>query len=144
MSAGRPPVPDNSRACQRVLLALRAGPLTIEQISEQAHVGINTLTKGRYLRTMEAAGLIHVTRWAPPMTSGNWAPVWQIGTGRSAPKPPKQSNSEYARRWRQKRGNAQREQRRDTRRVLTTAARPASNTTAPVLSLAWLAGMRTT
>lgn len=143
MSAGRPPIPDNSRACQRVLLALRSGPMTTEQISERAHVGINTLTKGRYLRTMEAAGLIHVTGWAPPTTSGNWAPIWQIGAGRSATKPPRQSNSDYARRWRQKRGNAQREQRRDTRRILADSARPAANTTAPVLSLAWLAGMRT-
>lgn len=142
MSHGRTPIPDRSRACQRVLLALRGGPLTPNQISERAHVGINTLTKGRYLRAMEAAGLIHVVLWQAPAVSGAWAPVWQLGLGTSAPKPTRQSNTEYARRWRHKRGNAQAIARREIARVLVTAGYPATNTQAPVLSLAWLAGVR--
>ena len=130
MSHGRTPTVDNSRACQRVLLALRGGPLTPEQISEQAHVGVNTLTKGAYLRAMEAAGLIHVASWAPPAASGAWAPVWQLGAGTSAPRPARKTNTEYARRWRHKRGNALAGQRRDIARMesmpLPTYALPAS------------------
>ena len=143
MSHGRPPNLENSRACQRVLLVLRSGPLTPEQISERAHVGFSTLTKGHYLRTLEAAGLIHVARWQPPTVSGAWAPVWTIGAGQSVPRPARQTNTEYARRWRHKRGNAQAIADREIIRALHDAARPAKQTRAPVFSLAWLAGLRT-
>jgi hypothetical protein len=106
MSTRRPPTIETSRAMQRVLACLKTrGDMTPEQISEHAHVAITTLTKGGHLRAMETQGLIHVCEWAPPRVSGMWGPIWRAGKGRSAPRPARASNTEYARRWRHKRGN---------------------------------------
>lgn len=138
MSRGRPINVHNSRACRRILAALEAGPLTAEQISAAASVGINTLTKGGYLRHMELAAMIHVAGWKPPARSGMWTPVWKLGAGFSAPMPPAQTNTEYARRWRHKVGNARAAQRRDIVRMDATPA-PTYALPAPIRN--WLAGV---
>lgn len=91
---------------QRVLACLtKRGDMTPEAISEYAFVSFTTLTKGGHLRAMEAQGLIHVCEWNPPRVSGMWAPVWRAGAGFSVLRPARVSNTEYARRWRHKRGN---------------------------------------
>lgn len=138
MSRGRPINVHNSRACRRILAALEAGPLTAEQIGSAASVGINTLNKGGYLRKMEVAGWIHVADWQPPARSGMWTPVWKLGAGFSATMPPAQTNTEYARRWRHKVGNARAAQRRDIVRM--------ENTTPPTYALPaairnWITGV---
>lgn len=102
----QPPTLATSRAMQRVLACLKTGgDMTPDQIAERAHVAVTTLTKGGHLRAMEAQGLIHVSDWKPPRVSGMWAPVWRAGAGRSVPRPPRVSATEYARRWRHKHGN---------------------------------------
>lgn len=138
MSRGRLPSVENSPACQRIYAGLRDGPKTAEQISDRAAVGINTLTKGGYLRAMEAAGLIYVCDWMPPARSGMWTPVWKLGTGKSAPRPPRQTNTEYARRWRHKVGNARAAQRRDIVRMENTAP---PTFTLPAAISNWLTGV---
>ncbi len=100
-----PPTLDTSRGMQRVVAALQNRSLRSEQIAELAFVAITTLTKGGYLRALEAQGLIYVCGWSHPAVSGRWAPIWRAGTGPSMPPPARVSNTEYARRWRHKRGN---------------------------------------
>ncbi len=135
MSNGRPINVHNSRACRRILAALEAGPLTAEQISTAAAVGINTITKGGYLRQMELAAMIHVAKWQPPARSGMWAPVWKLGAGFSAPRPPAQPQTEYARRWRHKVGNARAGQRRD---IARREATPPPTYALPAVIRNWL------
>jgi hypothetical protein len=96
---------------RRVLALLRRRDCTARQIADHAPaaISLNTLTKGGFLRAMEAQGLIHVCDWAPPLTSGNWAPIWRHGAGDSKPRPPRQSNADYFRRWYKKRGGARRQ-----------------------------------
>lgn len=137
MSNGRPPSIENSQACQRIKDRLRYGPLTPQQIADRAFVGIATLTKGGYLRAMEAAGLIHVEAWKPPVRSGMWTPMWALGPGPSVPRPPRQTNTEYARRWRHKVGNARSAQRRDIARIEST---PAPTYALPAAIRNWLTG----
>lgn len=138
MSRGRPINVHNSRAVRRILAALVDGPLTAEQISAAASVGINTLTKGGYLRQMELASMIHVADWQPPARFGMWTPVWKLGAGFSAPMPPAQTNTEYARRWRHKVGNARAAQRRDIVRMENT---PPPTFTLPAEIRNWLTGV---
>lgn len=137
MSNGRPPSIENSQACQRIKDRLRYGPLTPQQIADRAFVGIATLTKGGYLRAMEAAQLIHVEAWQPPARSGMWTPMWALGPGPSVPRPPRQTNTEYARRWRHKVGNARAGQRRDIARI---DAMPAPTYALPAAIRNWLTG----
>lgn len=122
MSNGRPPIITTSQACQRIKYRLRAGPLTPEQISDRAYVSINTLTKGGYLRAMEAAGLIYVSGWDPPARSGMWTPVWALGPGVSVPHPPLQTNAEYVSRWRRKNGLTAAVERKSARKSAPTSA----------------------
>ena len=138
MSNGRPPTIANSPACQRIKDRLRYGPLTPEQIADRAAVSITTLTKGRYLRAMEAEQIIHVAKWKPPARSGMWTPMWALGPGPSVPRPPRQSNTEYARRWRHKVGNARSAQRRDIARIEAT---PAPTYALPAEIRNWLTGV---
>lgn len=113
-----PPTLATSRAMQRVLACLKTrGDMTADQLAECAHVAATTLTKGGHLRAMEAQGLIHVSDWQPPRVSGMWAPIWRGGAGRSAPRPARVSNTEYARRWRHKHGNGMRIVRRQMSRL---------------------------
>lgn len=135
MSRGRPINVHNSRACRRILAALEDGPLTAEQISAAASVGINTITKGGYLRQMELAAMIHVVDWQPPARSGMWTPVWKRGAGKRAAAPPRQTNTEYARRWRHKVGNARAAQRRD---IARTEATPPPTYALPAVIRNWL------
>ena len=122
MSNGRQPIVTTSQACQRIKYRLRGGPLTPEQISERAFVSINTLTKGGYLRAMEAAGIIYVLRWKPPARSGMWTPVWALGAGVSVPHPRRQSNAEYVSRWRRKNGLTAAVQRKSAMKSAPTAS----------------------
>lgn len=135
MSNGRPPSVENSQACQRIKDRLRYGPLTPAQIADRAFVGIATLTKGGYLRAMESAKLIHIQEWQPPARSGMWTPMWALGPGPSAPRPPRQTNTEYARRWRHKVGNARSAQRRD---IARTEATPPPTYALPAVIRNWL------
>lgn len=139
MSRGRPINIHNSPACLRVLDALKDhGPLTAEQISERAAIGISTLNKGGYLRQMEAAGWIHVSDWQPPARSGMWTPIWKHGAGKRAAAPARLTNTEYARRWRHKVGNARAAQRRDIARMENT---PPPAFTLPAEIRNWLTGV---
>lgn len=129
----------NSPACRRVIAALKkAGPLTAARISDLAAIGITTLNKGGYLRQMEAAGWIRVCAWQPPASSGMWTPIWTVGAGKSAPRPARQTNTEYARRWRHKIGNARAAQRRDIARMENT---PPPTFTLPAKIRNWLTGV---
>ena len=102
---------------QRVLAVLRAGDRTQAEIVDRAYVAATTLQAGGYMKALVAAALVHVCRWVPPATSGNWAPVYRYGPGVNVPPPPPAGNTEYARRWRHKRGADQKKIRRQMEKL---------------------------
>ena len=62
-------------------------PLTLRQLSDQAHLGIGTLQGGKYLPELTRLGLIHVAEWRrQPM--GRLAGAYVLGPGKPPRRPP--------------------------------------------------------
>lgn len=89
---------------RRILLALdREGDMDTAEISEAAHVGINTLSGGGYLTTLLSMKLIRVSRWVRNV-NGAATPIYSVSPGESKPKPRPYTNSEKTLRWRKRVG----------------------------------------
>ena len=128
---------------QRVLALLKShGDKIPAEIAGPAAVALNTLTKGGLLRAMQRDSHIHVCGWRPPARSGNWAPIWRAGAGRSVPKPPRAHNTVTANRWRDKGGRAKVAAQRKAVRTVRTTVRKINQRKLPAsLSLAGLLGI---
>lgn len=74
-----PPNLSNSRAMQRVLVALERKPSSsASDISAEAFIGVTTLACGGYLKKLKAGRLIHVSGWRK--VNGRFStPLYSLG-----------------------------------------------------------------
>lgn len=99
MRARRGVVTPGSPSMRRIVAALEAhGPMSPEEIALEACVAIRTLSSGQYLKTLHAAGLVHVFKW-DRSHSGPATAIWMAGPGEDARKPRPYTAKEKCRRW---------------------------------------------
>lgn len=88
---------------QRLLEAVRqAGPLDYREAATLAGLSPNTVKNAGYLDMLVAQGKLHVAEWRRAR-KGPMRPVYALGPGETAPKPPPLTSAEKSRshRWRQ-------------------------------------------
>jgi CheY-like chemotaxis protein len=82
--------------------ALEHLPATSRELAEA--MGITKEHAYVLLGTMRKARLVHITAWTRETLSlrTRWRPIYAAGPGRDAQMPPRMSNAEACRRWKQR------------------------------------------
>lgn len=118
MRARRGIVTPGSPSMRRIVVALVAhGPMSPEEIALEACMSESTLTHAQYLKTLRAAGLVHVFKW-DRSHNGPPTPIWAAGPGKDAKRPKPYSTAEKCRRWKKSTGYNRRSS--EARRIQTT------------------------
>lgn len=104
MRADKKRVSLDSPAMRRIkeTLSHARKPLDGETIARRSYVGVRTFGNG-YQQLLIEAGLIHVAEWRRS-ARGPFTPLFSFGPGEPAPKPPRLTDAEVSKRWKEKTG----------------------------------------
>lgn len=84
---------------RRILDALEtSGDLEASDIADIAHTSRQTLIGSGYMRQMERAGLIRISKWQRNKR-GRPTPVYSVTPGKSRPQPHAMSSTERSAKW---------------------------------------------
>lgn len=86
----------------RETLRYARAPLDGETIASRAYVGVRTFTNS-YQQLLIEAGLIHIAAWRRS-ARGPFTPLFSFGPGEQAKKPPRLTDAEVSKRWKEKTG----------------------------------------
>lgn len=104
MRADKKRVSLDSPGMRRIRETLRyaRAPLDGETIAKRAYVGVRTFTNSYQQQLLEAE-LIHIAGWRRNVR-GPFIPLFAFGPGEPAPKPPKLTEAEVCKRWKERTG----------------------------------------
>lgn len=90
----------NAISIAELMIGLQDGCHTMLELAEMSGLAIRTVRN--YCMQLHKRGVIHIVDWREDTNGGRTLKVYELGTGKDMPKPPRRTPAEVCARWRAK------------------------------------------